>query len=168
MTRKRFSKSIPKSIRDVRSSFMFPLLHQDVSNAVSDVITSPWFNGTDNDNDSCNQYSTFVMGKFQCDNDGCSKNGWGSKKVAILIRGYPQNGYNAVVFGQRCQSCYRLGILMLDKSSYIDRVAYRLKKWAGVPMGEQHHSSKSGPPHKSELCEGCKRGYCEQRYERKF
>ncbi|KAL8732007.1 MAG: hypothetical protein Q9181_004096 [Wetmoreana brouardii] len=158
MARKKFSKSM----RDTRSSFMFPLLHQDVSNAVTDAITSPWFNKTDSDKDCCVKYSTNVMGKFKCDNDNCSKDGWGSKQVAILIRGYPENGYNAVVFGQRCQLCDRLGALTLDKSSYTDRVAYRLKKWAGVPTEEQHYSQKAGLPHKSELCEGCKRGYCRQ------
>lgn len=159
-------KKPSKSKRDTRSSWTFPLLHQDVSNAVSDAITSPWFNTTNDDKDFWAKYSTYVMGKFQCDNDACSKNGWGSKKVAILIRGYSGNGYNAVVFGQRCQSCNRLGILTLDKSSYVDRVAYRLKKWAGVPTEEQRYSEKKGLPHKSELCEGCKRGLCQQRYER--
>lgn len=147
---------------------MFPLFHQDVSNAVSDAITSPWFNSTDSNKDSYVKYSTYVMGKFQCDNDACSKDGWGSKKVGILIRGYSENGYNAVVFGQRCQSCNQLGILTLNKGSYIDRVAYRLKKWAGVPTEEQHYLVRNGPPHKSELCEGCKRGYCEKMYGREF
>jgi hypothetical protein len=68
------------------------------------------------------------MGKFRCNNNGCSNRGWGSKKVTILIRGYPENGYNAVVFNQRCMSCNGLGTLTLDENSYVKRVAYRLKK----------------------------------------
>ena len=157
-------KKSSKPQRDTRISFIFPSLHQDVSNAVSDAIASTWFNKKNSDKDSYVEYSTYVMGKFTCNNDDCSKNGWGSKKVAILIRGYPENGYNAVVFNQRCRSCNRLGTLTLDKNSYIERVAYRLKKWAGVPVEEQHYAQKTGLPHKSELCEGCKRGYCQQRY----
>ena len=108
------------------------------------------------------------MGKFKCDNDDCPKNGWSSKKVAILIRGYPENGYSAVVFNQRCKSCKRFGTLALDETSYVERVAYRLKKWAGVPMEEQRHFARDGPPHRSELCEGCRRGYCQQKDRRKY
>ena len=75
------------------------------------------------------------------------------------------NGYNAIIFNQRCESCNGLGTLTLDKNSYVERVAYRLKKWAGVRMEEQHYAGKVGSPHKSELCEGCKRGYCQERYD---
>ena len=52
----------------------------------------------DSDRDSNNKYLTYVIGKFKCNNDACSMGSWGSKKVAILIRGYPRNGYNAIVF----------------------------------------------------------------------
>lgn len=82
--------------------------------------------------------------------------------VTILIRGYPGNGYNAVVFNQRCKSCNWLGVFTLDKNSYVNRVAYRLKKWAGVHVEKQHYNGKTGPPHESDLCEGCKRGVCMQ------
>lgn len=165
MARKKTPKSTP---RDTRSSYMFPNLHQDVSNAVSDAISSPWFKNTDTDSGSSDRYSTFVMGRFQCDHGACSNTGWGSKKVAILIRSFGRNGYNAVVFGQRCQSCKHFGILRLDESSYTDRVAYRLKKWAGVATDVQHYSGKTGPPHMSELCEGCKRGYCLRKYNGEY
>jgi hypothetical protein len=160
MAKKKLVK--PKSV--TRTSFMFPSLHQDVVKAVSDEIHSTWFNRNGSQKDSNNKYSTNVMGKFGCDNDGCPNRGWASKKVAILIRGYPENGYNAVVFNQRCKACNRLGTLTLDENSYVGRVAYRLKKWAGVPMEEQHYAGKAGLPRKHELCEGCKRGYCQQRY----
>jgi hypothetical protein len=102
------------------------------------------------------------MGTFMCTNNACSNRGWGSKKVAILIRGYPKGCYNAVVpvFNQRCRFCEKLGNLNLDRESYVDRVAYRLKKWAGIEMAWPHVDSKKGPPHESTLCEGCKRGHC--------
>ena len=95
-------------------------------------------------------------------NNACSKDGSSSKKVAISIKGYPRNGYNAVVFNQRCMACKCLGTLTLDYESYVDRVAYRLKKWAGVAMEQKYFAPKEGPPHESDLCEGCKRGVCQQ------
>ncbi|KAI0098995.1 zinc-binding domain-containing protein [Hypoxylon sp. NC0597] len=158
MARRAFFK--PKG--ELRASFMYPSLHQRVLDATSGKIVSAWFNEKST-NEPKNEYSTHVMGKFKCNNDDCSKRSWGSKKVAILIRGYPGNGYNAVVFNQRCQSCNQLGTLTLDENSYVERVAYRLKKWAGVPIEKQHYDQKvKGPPHKSELCEGCNQGYCQE------
>ena len=158
----KMAKKFPKPKGETRTSFMFPSFHQDVVNSVSDEIASTRFHKNDSNRDSNNEYSTHVMGKFKCNNDSCSADGWGSKKVAILIRGYPKNGYNAVVFNQRCKSCNRLGTLTLDKESYVDRVTYRLKKWAGVPMEQQDYTPKEGLPHERDLCEGCKRGVCQQ------
>ena len=142
------------------ASFKFPSLHQDIENAVSDKITSTWFQENCNNEDFNNEYSTHVMGRFKCNNSTCSTDGWGSKKVAILIRGFPNNGYNAVVYNQRCKTCKQLGVLELDEKSYIDRVAYRLKKWAGIPVDPQCYAPKDGLPHERDLCEGCKRGVC--------
>ena len=156
MVRKKGNK--PKE--DRKTSYMFPSLHQGVVNAVSDEIASPNFRMDDSDNAAHNRYSTNGMGTFKCNNNVCPNHGWGSKKVAILIRGYSKSGYNAVVFNQRCKSCNKLGNLILDEKSYVDRVAYRLKKWAGVTMERQHVAPKKGPPHESTLCEGCKRGIC--------
>jgi hypothetical protein len=144
-------------------SFMFPLLHQDVVSAVSDEIASPSFHKDDSDSGAYNRYATHVMGEFKCSNDACFDNGWVSKKVAILIRGYLQNEYNALVFSQRCKSCNELGALKMDDESYVERVAYRLKKWAGVEVERPYFGAKNGLPHKSELCEGCKRGVCQER-----
>ncbi|KAK4170574.1 zinc-binding domain-containing protein, partial [Triangularia setosa] len=106
--------------------------------------------------------STFVTATFICENSQCSKTGWKSWKVAVLIRGYQQNGYSASVFNQRCERCKQLGTLELDQSSYINRVSYRLKKWAGISMETPDRKErKKTPPHKSDLCEGCRRGLCE-------
>ena len=70
--------------------------------------------------------------------------------------------YNAVVFNQRCKCCTKLGSLKLDKESYVERVAYRLKKWAGITLEKSYVAPRKGPPHESSLCEGCKRGICPQ------
>ncbi|KAF2709023.1 hypothetical protein K504DRAFT_433808 [Pleomassaria siparia CBS 279.74] len=156
MTKGKSSK--PK--RQTRTSFMFPLLHQNVVNAVSDKVASTHFHEKDSDRDSNNEYSSHVIGKFRC--SGCRR-GWSSNMVAISIRGYPNNGYNAVVYNQRCKSCNHLGILTLDEKTYVDRVAYRVKKWAGIPVEQRPYTAKEeGPPHESSLCEGCKRGICEE------
>ena len=141
---------------------MFPSLHQDIVNAVSDDITSIWFHDEDTDRASDKEYSTHIVGRFKCYNNACSTDGWSSKNVAILIRGYPGNGYNAVVFNQRCKACNRLGTPELDENSYVDRVAYRLKKWAGISMEPRYYAPKNGLPHASHLCEGCKKGVCRE------
>ncbi|KAH8890028.1 hypothetical protein GQ53DRAFT_651354, partial [Thozetella sp. PMI_491] len=78
-----------------------------------------------------------------------------SKTVLILIRGYPKNRYNAVIFNQRYKSYNKLSDLTLNKNLYVKRVAYQLKKWAG-----QYYTGKAGPPYICKLCEGCKQGYC--------
>ena len=62
--------------------------------------------------------------------------------MTILIRGYPRNEYNAVISNQRCKPCHHLGTLILDKVSYIDRVAFRLKRWAGAPAEHRSHIQK--------------------------
>ncbi|KAF2682588.1 hypothetical protein K458DRAFT_432577 [Lentithecium fluviatile CBS 122367] len=153
-------KKSSKPKAETRTSFMFPSLHQDVMEAIADQIPSARFYPHDSDRGSNNKYSTNVMGKFKCNNNACRQGGWGSKVVSILIRGYPGNEYNAVVFNQRCKSCNRLGIMTLDEESYVDRVAYRVKKWAGVLTEQRVYVPKKGPPHESSLCEGCKRGVC--------
>ena len=147
---------------ETRFSFMFPSLHEEVVDAVTEYMGEPWFNHDEDDDVHADEYATHVMGRFTCDNPTCSKGSWGSKTVAILIQGYRNNGYNAIVFNQRCGSCNALGTFELDEKSYIERVAYRLKKWAGVRMERQPYSTKKGLPHRRELCEGCRLGYCQE------
>jgi len=143
-------------------SYMFPSLHQDIVDAVSDKIASPEFHKEDSDSAANNMFSTHVMGRFRCYNNACPSHGWSSKMVAIWIRGYSMGRYNAVVFNQRCKCCTKLGSLKLDKESYVERVAYRLKKWAGITLEKSYVAPRKGPPHESSLCEGCKRGICPQ------
>lgn len=148
--------------RRAATSFIYPSLHERVLEAVAEDLPSTWFNENCSKK-SCNEYNTYVMGRFTCDNDDCPKSTWTSKMVTILIKGYPENGYNATVFNQHCSSCNNLGNFTLDEQSYIERVAYRLKTWAGVETDGPVFSGKDGPPHKADLCEGCKRGYCQRR-----
>ncbi|KAK2035804.1 hypothetical protein LZ31DRAFT_435967, partial [Colletotrichum somersetense] len=146
-----------------RTSFKYPFLHKDVSKVVFNDLPLTLFNNNGSEDSSINEYSTNVMGKFKCDNPNCSNTLWTSKKMAIVIRGYQKNGYDAVVFNQRCKSCEELGSFTLDKRSYVERIAYRLKRWAGISTEQPFYAGKDGPPHQADLCEGCKRGYCQKR-----
>lgn len=133
-------------------------LHWRVAEEVSDQIDSVWFNEQP-DEDCDNFHKTYVMAKFQC--GGCSRKSWSSGKVAIVIRQYRPNGYHAIVFNQRCEACNSLGIMTLDENSYVQRVSYRLKVWAGIHVQPPPYREKNTPPHRRELCEGCIAGYCE-------
>ncbi|KAF2759853.1 hypothetical protein EJ05DRAFT_509545 [Pseudovirgaria hyperparasitica] len=146
--------------RGTKATYTFTSLHQNILEAISYDINHAWFCGAKNRQIPENEYQTHVMGKFRCVNVACDATCWSSKKVAILIRGFSNNGYNAEVFGQRCKSCNNLGLLELDEESYVERVAYRVKKWAGVHAERPVYNGKEGPPHERSLCEGCKRGVC--------
>jgi hypothetical protein len=148
--------------QEMREFFTFPELHPNIADAVSPEISSTWFNSDDDDDDVDDECLTHVMGKFTCTKKTCKKRFWGSKKVSIEIRGYDDNGYSAVVYNQRCKSCNDLGTFELDIPSYVERVAYRLKKWAGVEMKAPPFNEIQGPPHEQAYCEGCKRGKCRE------
>ncbi|KAB2107872.1 hypothetical protein AG0111_0g3627 [Alternaria gaisen] len=151
---------IPQRQEETRTSFTFPELHQRIAEAVAPAITSTWFNSNTKAHPG-KEKDTNIIGTFTCVNKKCGKDGWSSGLVAIHIRGYSRNGYNAVVFNQRCKSCGWLGSLKMDEKSYIERVAFRLNTWAGVRIEHTHFSSKMlQGPHESEYCEGCKAGHC--------
>jgi hypothetical protein len=141
---------------------MFPALHTEVANAVSNHISSLCFHQSDSDDDSNNSYVTYVTGYFVCSNTNCKARSWSSGKISINIRGYPGNEYNAVVYGQRCKVCNQLGRLKMDSTSYVERVSYRLMVWAGVPVERRYFVQRETPPHMEEFCEACKRGVCRQ------
>jgi hypothetical protein len=146
---------------ETRSFFRFSELHYNIAEAVAPAIISTWFRN-DIDAQFNNKHTTCVMEKFACDNNACRKKRWSSKVVATWIQGYTRNGYNAIVFNQCCESCNCLGSFKLDEKSYIDRIAYRLKKWAGVIVEPPPFLPKSILPHEKDLCEGCKVGKCPQ------
>ena len=147
---------------------MYPELHHAVfSELESAIFQPPSFHRRYSSKGSDLDYSTNVMGHFICPNTKCSTAGWGSKKIAIQIRRYPSsNEYNALVFNQRCRNCDELGGLILDETSYVERVVYRLKKWAGVKVTPPEFRRNPGEPHRSDLCEGCKVGRCSFARER--
>lgn len=157
-----------KGPRPDKTTVMFPSLHEDVVNALSEsgIAFHTWFNNKEIDKTMMEYYLTFVMGRFDCRNRKCPQDGWSSKKIAISIQRFPNFGYNAIVYKQRCKVCDKLGTLRLNENSYIERVAYRLKRWAGVPMEDSVNplsvlmQPQVGPPHMSEFCEGCKAGRC--------
>ncbi|KAK8029518.1 hypothetical protein PG993_010809 [Apiospora rasikravindrae] len=156
------TKKISNLTTEMRTFFMFPRLHQRVSDAVSKKIGPILFNKKGRDKDAIETYSTHVMGRFECKNESCNTKGWSSKMVAIVIRRFTEQKYNAVVFNQRCKSCNTLGIFHLDESAYTERVSYRLIKWAGLPQEQMPFEEKTGPPHERDFCEGCKNGHCQQ------
>jgi len=151
------SEDVPEPTQETREFFTFPELHPNVADAVFPEISSAWFSEDDNFD---REWFTHVMGRFTCNNNNCRKLFWNSRKVPIEIRGDGESGYNAIVYNQRCKSCDRLGTFKLNEPSYIERVAYRLKKWAGVEMEAPPFNGVGGPPHERAYCEGCRRGKC--------
>ena len=154
-------KKFTKSKGETRTSFMFPSLHEDVVNAVSHSMSSTWFCESDSDRGVNNKYSTHVMGKLRCKN-ACGTNIWSSKKVAILIRGYAENGYKccsvqSALKDLRQARHFDSGREIICRTSRIQN-----PEVGGRSSEQQHHASKGGKPHKREFCEGCKRGVCRQ------
>ncbi|RYN41688.1 hypothetical protein AA0114_g10647 [Alternaria tenuissima] len=148
--------------RILQKEFTFPELHQRIAEAVAPAITSTWFNHN-TEAPFEHEYGTNIVGTFKCVNNRCKKKGWSSGVVATWIYGYSRNGYNAIVYNQRCKACDCLGSLKMDEETYVERVAYRLKKWAGVKMERPFFGHKIlHGPHDSERCEGCKVGHCTQ------
>jgi hypothetical protein len=154
--------NVLEPVQETREFFMFPELHPNVADAVFPEISLTWFNRDDNDQTFNHEWFTHVMGRFICNNNTCKKAGWNSRKVPIEIRRYKDNGYIAIVYNQRCKSCDHLGTFELNERSYIERVAYRLKKWAGVEMEVLPYKEVDGLPHERAYCEGCKRGKCRE------
>ena len=165
-----FARVVSLGEHETRDRFLYPQLHEAVRSVVDEAIPSLWFNDEDTEGGLNKQHDTCVMGEFACTNRRCPKPGWSSKKVPVWIRlygGHHPGGYNAVVFNQRCSLCNRLGTLTVDEQSYIERVSYRLRKWAGAAVTPPMHDRVSRGPHVEERCEGCKHGHCSQsqRYE---
>ncbi|CAG1997748.1 unnamed protein product [Fusarium graminearum] len=142
---------------------MYPDLHDQVADKLEEVQLDFTFNPNDDGLTSRKSYDTNIMGRFACNNQNCTKTGWSSKKIAITIRQYSQDRYNARVYHQRCRKCKSLGEPTLDEESYIDRVSYRIKKWNGVEMDiPKWGRDEFKGPHERAFCEGCKDGHCRE------
>ncbi|RDL31903.1 Uncharacterized protein BP5553_09305 [Venustampulla echinocandica] len=140
---------------------MFPLMHDNVAFLLEVEDLHFTFHDLDEDIGSIQTYDTSIMGRFNCRNKRCESNGWSSMRIAITIRMYPGEQYNARVYHQRCIACNLLSKPILD-DSYAERVAYRLKKWCGVELELPEFSGQSKGPHAKEFCEGCKAGHCSE------
>lgn len=144
---------------------MYPELHDSVGLLLEEDGLFFTFFATDKDRGSIQEYDTNIMGRFECSNEACRQAGWGSKRIAITIRMYPEQRYNARVYRQRCKGCGSLGQPFPD-DSYADRIAYRLKKWSGIQMEQPIYTNRASKgPHESALCEGCKYGHCKLTYD---
>ena len=157
---KLFTEHMPskKSKQPSRWS-VYPALHHDVSRLLDEHNLQYQFQGKADWKRCIKEYDTNIMGRFTCHNKVCSVDGWSSKKIAITIRMYPNNRYDATVYHQCCHGCNNPAKPFLD-ASYAERVAYRLKKWSGIEMDHPYFSGESKGPHRSDLCEGCKDGHC--------
>jgi hypothetical protein len=138
---------------------MYPSLHGAVSNLLREQDLFFDFHENDDNHNCVKDYDTNIMGRFTCRNPACASPGWQSKQIAITIRMYPGDRYNARVYYQSCRACGRLSKPELD-DSYAERIAYRIKKWRGLKMDVPSYSGESKGPHKSDLCEVCKHGHC--------
>lgn len=138
---------------------MYPSLHDNLCRLLKTENHPFAFHNVDEDIDCVRSYDTNIMGRFRCSNRNCQTKGWSSKKIAITIRMYSGQRYNARVYHQRCRACQALSRPVLD-DSYADRVAYRLLKWCGVEQEIPEFAGESKGPHQQELCEGCKAGHC--------
>ena len=140
---------------------MYPECDDQVANLLKDDELAFGFHGNDDPQSSIKEYDTNIMGRFRCENPSCESDGWSSKKIAITIRLFPRQKYNARMYHQRCKSCNWISRPSLD-DSYAERVVYRLKKWRGIRMEAPERFGRSDKPHESDLCEGCKNGRCSE------
>ncbi|KAI1116692.1 zinc-binding domain-containing protein [Nemania sp. NC0429] len=140
---------------------MWSSKHAEVSRLLNEDNLRLQFHHHDDNNSCIKTYDSNIMGTFECHNPNCENITWSSGRVAITIRMYSGERYNARVYHQHCLRCYSMSEPTLD-DSYAERVAYRLKKWSGVDLNPPPYDKKEGPPHESRHCEGCKAGHCLQ------
>ncbi|RDW79834.1 hypothetical protein BP6252_04472 [Coleophoma cylindrospora] len=160
------SSRVPKMTKPalIEPWSMYPALHDSVRRLLKEDDLSFTFFATDDDETFIEDYDTNIMGRFRCLNKACPKAVWTSKAIAITIRMYPEQKYNARVYHQRCKGCGCLSRPTPD-DSYAERIAYRLKLWGGIEMDKPSYTDRANRrPHVSALCEGCKHGHCKFMY----
>jgi hypothetical protein len=140
---------------------MYSDMHDKVAQSLEDENLHFTFHNSDDEVNSIRSYDTNITGRFNCHNQNCKSNGWHSNRIAITIRMYRNEQYNARVYFQRCKACNRISKPTLD-DTYAERVAYRIKKWCGVELEAPAFSGESRGPHESSLCEGCRAGHCSE------
>ena len=140
---------------------MFPSLHEDVSRLLEAEGFHYTFHSNVTETNAIQSFDTNIMGKFKCRNQSCRNRVWTSMKIAITIRHYSGERYNARVYHQRCKECQIPSKPNVD-GSYAERIAYRLLKWRGVKQLPPVNLGRSKAPHQESLCEGCRAGHCGQ------
>nr|POE90097.1 zinc finger protein 37 [Quercus suber] len=138
-----------------------PALHDEVLQSLRTYGLTFDFFTADDPHGALEEYDTSIMGTFICAERSCPTNRWTSWQIAVTIRQYPGRRYNARVYSQRCRACGALSRPELDES-YAARVSYRLARWSGVAVEAPPYSDGSRRPHRSNLCEGCRYGRCQQ------
>ncbi|KAF7587605.1 hypothetical protein BBP40_007004 [Aspergillus hancockii] len=121
----------PRRRKAIERWSMYQELHDDVSRLLAGSDLSFYFHDSDDDINRIKLRDTNIMGRFTCYNPACRSKGWSSKKIAITIRLYLGQKYNARVYHQRCKACNSLSRPVLDES-YAERVTYWVKQWNGV------------------------------------
>lgn len=144
-------------------SSMYPELHNYVAESLDDDGLEYSFRDHDKKVDIKRQYDTNIIGEFVCGNKACVRHKWHSNSIAITIQEYEDKSYNVVVYHQICSRCKKSTRATLDKLSYSDRVAYRLKKWNGIDSKQLVREVESKGDHKEKLCEGCIKGLCSKK-----
>ncbi|KAF9163117.1 hypothetical protein DFQ26_002906 [Actinomortierella ambigua] len=137
-------------------------MYPELSANVEELLMKPFsFHSVDDDGQAATkEYDTFVAGTFACRSKQCSKKRWSSGKIAISIRMYAGNQYNARIYHQCCRGCKGVSRPTLEPDTYGERVSYRLNKWCGYKVENPGQGSKTTPPHDCANCEGCKVGRC--------
>jgi hypothetical protein len=138
-------------------SSMYPDLHNYVAESLSEDDLEYSFRHHDTNSGIKREYHTNIIGYFTCPRD---LHKWHSNSIAITIREYEDDSYNVLVYHQLCSKCKKSTRASLDKLSYSDRVAYRLKKWNGIQAKQLVREVERNGEHKEELCEGCIKGHC--------
>ncbi|KAF9900905.1 hypothetical protein EC991_006737 [Linnemannia zychae] len=135
-------------------------LYPELSENVDGHLKKPFtFYSADIASLALKEYDTFVSGVFLCVGR-CSNRSWSSGKIAISIRMYDRDRYNARIHHQRCRDCNALSRPTLDADTYAERVSYRLNKWSGFEIVLPSYTLKPTPPHDCANCEACRIGRC--------
>ncbi|KAF9170447.1 hypothetical protein BGX21_009002 [Mortierella sp. AD011] len=94
---------------------LYPELLGNVDNKLKKPFT--FYDVDDGGLPSLKEYDTFVTGDFQC-SKRCSSRGWSSGKIAISIRLYEGDQYNARIYHQRCRRCNTVRRPTLDAETF--------------------------------------------------
>lgn len=150
-----------KKPKPIATWSMYQGLHDEVSSLLAAADLRYEFYEDDDDANSIKMRDTNIMGCFVCQNRACKARGWSSKMIAITIRLFPAQRYNARVYHQRCKFCRWLSRPVLDQS-YAERIDYWIRQWNGIRVETPPISHGSRGPHNRQLCEGCQAGHCSQ------